>query len=131
MEAKFRRAAGNIVDGENGEAQRNVFDVAFGQSGKPFAHRARSCSDKDERFDVLANEIDFTFSSAAWREISGNKHSALDFLLGFAEALFESTNCKVGLFLVDDERRRKTNRVFASAENQQTLVESHVHNRVT
>jgi len=97
VEAHFRRAAGNVVDGENVEAQGNVFYVAFSEESlggacddmllrcrnAQFRQRRQiltdgSCADfhKRQRVTVVADEIDFAFGATAWRVIAGNKNVA-------------------------------------------------------
>ena len=52
------------------------------------------------------------------QEFWGHCPRQLDFRFGLAEALFERANCKVRLRLVNEQRRRKADGVFAGAEHQ-------------
>src|SRR5258705_11892949 len=51
-------------------------------------------------------------------------NSALNLLLRLTETIFQSPHRKVRLFLIDQERRRKAERVLARTEHEQTFVES-------
>src|SRR5882724_9966314 len=53
-----------------------------------------------------------------------------DLLFSLAEAIFECLNREVGLFLIDQERRRHANGVLARTEHQYSLVERLADHRV-
>ena len=86
VEADFRRAAGDVVNGQNVETQSSVFDMAlgektlrgarddtllfrgyaeFGKRGKLVANRARAHFDERERFAVVPNQIQLALRAAA------------------------------------------------------------------
>src|SRR6266568_1241122 len=57
--------------------------------------------------------------------------SALHLLFGLPNALFQSPHGKVRLLLVNQERRREPQRIFARAKHEQSLVKRTIDNRVT
>ena len=54
----------------------------------------------------------------------------LHVFFGFLNALSQDAEGAVGLFPVDQERRRKTKRVFARTEDAQPVVEGAVHDLI-
>src|SRR5882724_8109333 len=56
--------------------------------------------------------------------------AGLDLLFSLAEAIFECLNREVGLFLIDQERRRHANGVLARTEHQYSLVERLADHRI-
>src|SRR5882724_11985128 len=56
--------------------------------------------------------------------------ASLDLLFSLAEAIFEGLYREVGLFLIDQERRRHANGVLARTEHQYSLVERLADHRI-
>ncbi len=62
---------------------------------------------------------------------TGNGQWLLQRLLGLSNGFFHDANRAIGLFFINDQRRRHTDGIFARSKCQQSSMESMVYNFVS